>query len=223
LFLQDGVVWKQVNKNTWDDGAPLSVAGRWSFIAADATNAVRCGVRAPAGDLHCWGLGSDGRLGLESVETLLAPDLRPVDFGSDRSVYGLAVGPTHSCARLDNGEVKCWGGNGRYQLGLSDNIARGAGPGTMGDRLPAVQLLPGDYVQSTSRPTSPTAAPTLFEEERHRGGNGGVNNSLFVIGVGAIVAVAVAGWAFMVVAGKIKTRRTARAGADSTRVAAPLL
>ena len=72
LFLQNGMVWKQVDKNTWaPNGAPLSVAGRWSFIAADATSAVRCGVRAPAGDLHCWGLGSDGRLGLESVATLL--------------------------------------------------------------------------------------------------------------------------------------------------------
>jgi hypothetical protein len=202
---------------------PFLGDGRWSSIAADATSAVQCGVRAPAGGLHCWGLGSDGRLGLESNANLIEPVVRPIDFGSDRSVYGLAVGPTHSCARLDNGEVKCWGGNERYQLGLSDNIARGAGPGTMGDRLPAVQLLPGDYVQSTSRPSRPTRAPTTSPTEGRFEGSRGVNNSLFVVGVGAIVAVAVAGWAFMVVAGKIKARRTARAGADSTRVAAPLL
>jgi hypothetical protein len=227
LFLQNGMVWAQVSKNSWANVAPLSVDGRWSFIAADATSAVRCGVRAPAGDMHCWGLGSDGRLGLESVATLLAPDLRPVDFGSDRSVYGLAVGPTHSCARLDNGEVKCWGANGRYQLGLSDNLARGAGPGTMGDRLPAAQLLvmPDDYVQSTSRPTSPTAAPTKApsDDSTIYEGSRGLNNGSLLVGVGAIVGVAVAGWAFMTVAGKIKARRAARAGAESTRVAAALL
>ncbi len=46
---------------------------------------------------------------------------------------------------------------------------------------------------------------------------------MLVVGVGAIVGVAVAGWALIVVAGMIKARRAARAGADSTRVAAPLL
>ena len=203
---------------------PFRGDGRWSSIAADATSAVQCGVRAPAGGLHCWGLGSDGRLGLESNANLTEPVVRPIDFGSDRSVYGLAVGPTHSCARLDNGEVKCWGANERYQLGLSDNIARGGGPGTMGDRLAAARLLPGPYVQSTSRPTSPTAAPTtaptpaLFIPQQPSGSLANV-----YVAVAAILGVAVASVAIVLVAAKIKARRAARAGADSTQLASTAL
>ena len=227
LVLVGDVVFKlevQRDSVTGLTRVPFRGDGRWSSIAAEATSAVQCGVRAPKGDLHCWGLGSDGRLGLESNASLSEPVERPVDFGSDRGVYGLAVGPTHSCARLDNGEVKCWGANERYQLGLSDNIARGGGPGTMGDRLAAARLLPGPYVQSTSRPTSPTAAPTTaptavnFIPQQPSGSLGNV-----FVAVAAILGVAVASVAIVQVAAKIKARRAARAGADSTQVASTAL
>jgi alpha-tubulin suppressor-like RCC1 family protein len=32
-------------------------------------------------------------------------------------VVSLAVGPTHTCALLGDGSVKCWGQNGQGQLG----------------------------------------------------------------------------------------------------------
>ena len=141
-----------------------------------------------------------------------------VDFGSDRSVHRLSVGPTHSCARLDNGEVKCWGANDRFQLGLGDNLARGAAPATMGDRLAAVWLLPGPYVQSTSRPTAaPTRSPNSYTKPP---AGSALLNLLALCGIIAagVLLVGVASFALFRV-----VRRAARAKADSTRVAVTAL
>ena len=60
--------------------------------------------------------------------------------GCQRRVVELAAGLVHSCARFENGAVKCWGGNDRGQLGLGDTVNRGDVPGQMGDALPAVDL-----------------------------------------------------------------------------------
>jgi hypothetical protein len=49
------------------------------------------------------------------------------------------TGQAHTCALLDNQQLKCWGGNGG-RLGLGDAVTRGDGPGEMGDSLPAVNL-----------------------------------------------------------------------------------
>lgn len=66
--------------------------------------------------------------------------LPAVDLGSGRHAVELALGIEHSCARLDNGQVKCWGDNDVGQLGLGDANPRGDQQGEMGDNLPAVNL-----------------------------------------------------------------------------------
>lgn len=40
--------------------------------------------------------------------------------GGGRTVAALAAGRAHACALLDTGDVRCWGDNGRGQLGLGD-------------------------------------------------------------------------------------------------------
>jgi E3 ubiquitin-protein ligase HERC3 len=52
----------------------------------------------------------------------------------------LTAGGIHTCARLDDGTVKCRGRNASSELGLGDTQWRGDGPGEMGAALPAVQL-----------------------------------------------------------------------------------
>jgi cysteine-rich repeat protein len=47
---------------------------------------------------------------------------------------------TGYCARLFDGRVKCWGGNGYGMLGLGDKEHRGDDPGEMGEHLPVVEL-----------------------------------------------------------------------------------
>lgn len=98
-----------------------------------------------AGALKCWGSNIKGQLGLgdalarDKVAELGAA-LPAVDLGAGRTATEVAVGSLHTCARLDNGQIKCWGVNDNGQLGLGDVVQRGDKPGTMGNVLPLVDL-----------------------------------------------------------------------------------
>ena len=70
------------------------------------------------GELFCWGLGADGRLGYASTDnigdgTAVTPQSPlaggPVDVGADRTVLTASAGVTTTCAMLDNLTVRCWG------------------------------------------------------------------------------------------------------------------
>jgi alpha-tubulin suppressor-like RCC1 family protein len=63
-----------------------------------------------------------------------------VDLGTGNTATAIAVAPDHTCALLQDGSVKCWGGNMMGQLGLGDTVNRGDQPNQMGDNLPAVDL-----------------------------------------------------------------------------------
>jgi alpha-tubulin suppressor-like RCC1 family protein len=98
------------------------------------------------GSLKCWGRNESGRLGLGDEEFRgdnlgeMGDKLPAVELGSGRHAVQVALGLRHSCAVLDNGEVKCWGNNDSGQLGYEDTTYRGNATGTMGNQLPAVNL-----------------------------------------------------------------------------------
>jgi alpha-tubulin suppressor-like RCC1 family protein len=98
------------------------------------------------GRVKCWGDNSSGQLGLGDTlqrggnTGLPIGSLPEVDLGAGRTVVELRCGGEHSCARLDNGDIKCWGRNGSGQLGLGNVTDRGNVPNQMGDALPAVLL-----------------------------------------------------------------------------------
>jgi alpha-tubulin suppressor-like RCC1 family protein len=65
----------------------------------------------------CWGddqFGQVGR-GVRGLEPVTRPS--PVEPLVGEPVDELALGATHSCARLSSGELRCWGGNTRGQIG----------------------------------------------------------------------------------------------------------
>jgi alpha-tubulin suppressor-like RCC1 family protein len=70
----------------------------------------------------------------------------------------VVAGFDHACARLDDGTVKCWGGNDYGQLGLGDMDNRGDGPLEMGDNLPAVDLGTGRTAQALAAGADYTCA-----------------------------------------------------------------
>jgi alpha-tubulin suppressor-like RCC1 family protein len=98
------------------------------------------------GALKSWGYNDLGQLGLGDIETRgdelgdMGDALPAVNLGSGRSASSVAASGNHSCALLDDGTLKCWGGNAYGSLGLGDTENRGDQPGEMGDALPAVEL-----------------------------------------------------------------------------------
>merc|ERR1712187_785124 len=97
-------------------------------------------------EVKCWGWNSDGELGYGDTSTRgddsgqMGDSLAAIDLGTGRSAKALASGSHHTCAILDNDEVKCWGWNALGQLGYGDTSTRGDGSGEMGDSLAAIDL-----------------------------------------------------------------------------------
>lgn len=80
------------------------------------------------GRVRCFGVAAGGLLGYANAENI-GDDETPASAGDvdvGGSVTQIAAGPQHTCARLANGTVTCWGSNSHYQLGNRS-------PGNIGD------------------------------------------------------------------------------------------
>ena len=73
-----------------------------------------CGLRN--GELHCWGAGEHGQLGLGSEERDLRLHRRPEHVGEGAGWELIACGARHSCGVRD-GALACFGDNAQGQLG----------------------------------------------------------------------------------------------------------
>ena len=106
--------------------------------------------------VKCWGFNGEGQLGLGNTNwrgisaSQMGDALPEVDLGTNRSAAALVAGSDHTCALLDNGTVKCWGGNSEGELGLADVNNRGDAASEMGDNLPTVNLGTGRTAKALS-------------------------------------------------------------------------
>ncbi|PNH01536.1 hypothetical protein TSOC_012572 [Tetrabaena socialis] len=73
-----------------------------------------------------------------------------VNLGQGLTATSIAAGAAHTCAVLDNGALKCWGGNTYGQLGLGDTKSRGGSAADMGDALPSVDLGTGQQATAVT-------------------------------------------------------------------------
>ena len=114
--------------------------------------------------VKCWGWASRGQLGLEDTNHRgdtageMGSSLPAVNLGAGRNAVSIKAGTAHTCAVLDNSQVKCWGDNRAGQLGLGDTNPRGTSAGTMGDALPTVSLGTGRTAQELSTGLASTCA-----------------------------------------------------------------
>ena len=129
-----------------DDETPSSVGPvpLGNFVATHIyAGGMRTCVQNEAGDLRCWGAGGVGQLGYPGVSNIgdtqtpglaWAIDANMGDIELGGPIVHLSMGAAHSCAILENGEVRCWGlGNGgRLGYGNTDNIGDDEPPGSGG-------------------------------------------------------------------------------------------
>ena len=71
------------------------------------------------GDVKCWGRNHYGQLGTGNTTSLNIPSA-PINLG--RKAKAISLGRYHSCAVLENGELKCWGHNEFGQLGYGNLV-----------------------------------------------------------------------------------------------------
>jgi alpha-tubulin suppressor-like RCC1 family protein len=77
------------------------------------------------GTVKCWGLGESGQRGDGTFSTFPPGDV-PVTVGGLTGAVGLATGYGHTCVRLADATMRCWGENRQGQLGNGAT----ASPGT---------------------------------------------------------------------------------------------
>ncbi|MFN3198296.1 MAG: fibrinogen-like YCDxxxxGGGW domain-containing protein [Bradymonadia bacterium] len=100
------------------------------------------------GRVKCWGYNSHAELGSGNVAHLgdgaseMGDNLPFVNFGTGRTAVYVDSGVHHSCAILDNNDVKCWGynGHGETGVGFSGGYIGDANGAEMGDNRPPVNL-----------------------------------------------------------------------------------
>ena len=94
------------------------------------------------GTMKCWGQNAHGQLGYGDTTTRNAPARTAINVGG--TVTQIALGQSHTCARLSDGSAKCWGINDDGELGYGDTTERWAPAST------AINFTAGTAVQITA-------------------------------------------------------------------------
>ena len=132
-----------------------------------ATNNVKCWGRNSFGQT---GLGTTNSTGDSSGET---PNLlSAVNLGTGRSAKDICTGYYHTCAILDNDQVKCWGRNYQGELGHGNSTQNiGDASAEMGDNLPLTDLGSGRTAKKLACMSESTCAILDNDEVRCWGDN----------------------------------------------------
>ena len=126
------------------DGNQLIPFGEGRTVTAMGAGDLHTCAVLDNGELRCWGTNEEGELGLGDQTARLRPD-QAVDVGPGRTAVEIAAGYHFTCARLDDGAVKCWGLNREGQLGLGDTSPRLSPTAAvaLGDGRTAVEIVAG--------------------------------------------------------------------------------
>lgn len=99
---------------------PVRVKGLNNVAGLSLGGSHSC-ARLENGRVRCWGKNWEGQVGDGTISNNRPS---PVPVPGLRNVVEIALGRAHSCARLANSRVRCWGYNFYGQLGDGTNINR---------------------------------------------------------------------------------------------------
>ena len=69
------------------------------------------------GGVRCWGSNNNGQLGDGTSTDRTTPPSSDINLGSGYTAIGISSGGGHTCAMLNDGDMKCWGARGGGQVG----------------------------------------------------------------------------------------------------------
>ncbi|MCX5971996.1 MAG: hypothetical protein NTV27_00290, partial [Chloroflexi bacterium] len=116
--------------NTTSSNVPVLVSGgitNWVQVATDPGSNHTCAINnaggSSTGALYCWGVNTNGQLGINSLVSKTAPNR----IGTASDWKDVATGATHSCAiRSASNLTYCWGSNATGQLGIGSTVSKQA-------------------------------------------------------------------------------------------------
>ena len=103
---------------------PIDLGPGRTAVAVSAGSLHTCAI-LDSGDVECWGLGASGQLGGTdpthgangTYPHTTEPSSTPIDLGAGRTAVAISGSGNHTCAILDDGDIKCWGENSHGQIG----------------------------------------------------------------------------------------------------------
>src|SRR6185369_7876571 len=133
-----------------DDGNLVSGDGcsatcRAEPVALALGDSFTCALSS-TGVVKCWGINDVGQLGIGNIDSrggtldTVPSKLNGIDLGPGLAAKSISARGSTVCARLENGQVKCWGKNSSGQLGTGDTDHRGDALGEMGASLNPIPL-----------------------------------------------------------------------------------
>ena len=128
--LASGALWcwgvnnlGQLGDGTNDSSSfPRQVSGLSNAVQVAAGYNHTC-ARLGDGTVRCWGYNYDGQLG-NGGSGMFANSNVPVVVTGLTNIDALTLGKSHSCARVTDGTLRCWGSNRSYELGDGTEINR---------------------------------------------------------------------------------------------------
>jgi len=100
--------------------------GRLEDVTQIDVNGAHACARLSNGQARCWGANGVGQLGNTSMTSTSRPVVVKAVLGTLGPLTGVsqvALGRDHTCARLTNGQARCWGENSSGQLGTGNTFA----------------------------------------------------------------------------------------------------
>ncbi|MDP1850017.1 MAG: hypothetical protein Q8K79_19685 [Solirubrobacteraceae bacterium] len=134
-------------------------------VAISAGDFHTCSVLA-GGQVRCWGYGRYGLLGTAATRDI-GDDESPltiaaVDVGGGRAVTAISAGSLHTCARLADGNVRCWGYGANGRLGSCSDASIGD------DESPAAGATVQLEGPAAACPAAPPSAAAVAAQARRR-------------------------------------------------------